>query len=504
MTNAMGDGRRAGLVAAATFAAFVVLVAIQAALRPQNSLLAAAGLDFRAFYCSGSVANAGADPSLVEPLRACEHGVQWAQDWPREMVIPSPLPPYDLAAFAALAHLPYAQAKIAWYLALVGAIFWSAYLLARMTRLPALFVIAALLGGNGLLCLVYGQLPPLVVAALTTAAWLVERRRYAWAGVAAAAAMIEPHLGLPACLAMLLLLPRARAAVLASLAALAAVGTAVAGWPQTVAYFAKDLPIHAASELVATDQYSLSHLLHVAGMGDRAALLLGSLSYLFMLAAGIVLARRVCAALGREAFVVSLPTAVVLFGGSFIHETQFVAALPAALLLAAAARRARWAAWTAVALLSVSWFSFSAPAHALDAAAFAVGLGAVVTAAVLASSGRAPLVRAAAGACAACAVLAMALGFRQLPGPAAPSDVVLPAAVTAASAQASANWAAYLRGTPELSVPSPRKELEKVPSWLAIVLLAFAAGAQPATRRREEPLSVPERIPTPALPLRSS
>ena len=59
MTQPMGDGRRAGLIAAAAFAAFVALVAVQGALRPQSSLLAGAGLDFRAFYCSGVVANAG-------------------------------------------------------------------------------------------------------------------------------------------------------------------------------------------------------------------------------------------------------------------------------------------------------------------------------------------------------------------------------------------------------------------------------------------------------------
>ena len=290
-----------------------------------------------------------------------------------------PLPPYDLAAFAALAHLPYAQAKIAWYLALVGAIFWSAYLLARMTRLPALFVVAALLGGNGLLCLVYGQLPPLVVAALTTAAWLVERRRYAWAGVAASAAMVEPHLGLPACLAMLLWLPRTRAALAASLAALAVAGSqSPAGrrpspTSRRTCRFTRrrnwSRPISIAFRTCCTSP---------AWRPRRFAV--GSLSYLFTLVSGILLARRACAALGREALVVTLPAAVVLFGGSFIHETQFVAALPAALLLAASAERARWAAWTAVALLSFSWFSFSAPAHALDAAAFAVGLGAVVTA----------------------------------------------------------------------------------------------------------------------------
>jgi hypothetical protein len=465
--------RRAAAWLSAIFAAIVLCIAAQTALRPHASLFDAVGLDFRAFYCSGEAVAHGANPYTVEPLRACEHRVQWGAGWPKDLAIPSPLPAYDLALLAVLAHLPYEAAKAVWFLVLLASMFLGAWFLTRLTRLPLALVLLCVLGGSGILCLLYGQLPPIVVGALAAGAYLLSRGRFALGAVALTCAMIEPHLGIAACLSAFLWIPRTRIAFACSFAVLAVAGVVATGLPEAIAYFTTVLPAQATAELVATDQYSLSHLLHVFGLPDRAALLLGSASYVAMLLLALWLARRATTATGNVAFVPLLPAAIVLFAGSFIHEEQFMAAVPAALLAASVSRRA--AAWLALALLSFSWGSFSNVRHASDLAFVLLSLVAVAWIAALAVPRRAQV-----AALGAAVAFVVAVGFvRVLPTVRdADPDPPFPAAVTAAAAPATANWAFYLRSSPSLDVPSLRDEAAKIPAWIAIVLLALAAGTQ--------------------------
>ena len=150
-----------------------------------------------------------------------------------------------------------------------------------------------------------------------------------------------------------------------------------------------------------------------------------------------------------------------------------MAAVPAALLVAAVSRR--WAAWLALALLSFSWGSFSNVRHASDLAFVLLSLVAVAWIAALAVPRRAQV-----AALGAAVAFVIAVGFvRVLPGVRqADPDPPFPAAVTAADAPATANWAFYLRSYPSLDVPSPRDETAKLAAWLAIVLLAIVAGTQ--------------------------
>lgn len=108
------------------------------------------------------------------------------------------LPGYDLAFFSLLGRLPYGIAKALWYLSLFASLLVAAFAIARLTRFPIVAVVAFLASVDGVLNFTYGQLPPIVVAALALSAYLLERRRYVWSAIIASISMLEPNLGLPA------------------------------------------------------------------------------------------------------------------------------------------------------------------------------------------------------------------------------------------------------------------------------------------------------------------
>ncbi|MGH7750800.1 MAG: hypothetical protein ACREQ5_39425, partial [Candidatus Dormibacteria bacterium] len=184
----------------------------------------------------------------------------------------------------------------------------------------------------------------------------LQRGRPRLATVAASVAMLEPHIALPACLALWLYEPRARRTLLA--AGALALGLSLLLGPRTlVEYFTQVLPLHARSETVADDdQYSLSALLYALGAVRPLADRLGELSYLLTLGLGLWLAGRASRALGEPAYLVALPIAAAVLFGPFVHDHQMVAALPAALLLYGAVRlkpRARRLALAACVALAV-------------------------------------------------------------------------------------------------------------------------------------------------------
>ncbi len=75
-----------------------------------------------------------------------------------------------------------------------------------------------------------------------------------------------------------------------------------------------------------------------------------------MVVAGTILAGMLAKKTRNEAFIVCVPPAFAVFGGTFIHITQIAAALPAAVLLAAYAPRAyRNLAVVVLLLLAVPW-----------------------------------------------------------------------------------------------------------------------------------------------------
>ena len=457
----------------------LLLATSSAADAGPSDIFRGAGPDFAAFYCSGYASAHHQNPYLVEPLRSCEGRVQPSPGRSSSVVDPSPLPGYDLALFGLLARLPYELAKILWFLALFASIGLATVATARLTRLPAIAVFVFLLAVDGVLNLSYGQIPPLVVAAVAVAAYFVERKRYVWAAVVASSTMIEPNVGLPACLAMMLFLPRCRLSLAVAAGVLAFVALIVGGVGQNLAYFTTYLPAQARAELVATDQFSLSALLHLVGVPDRMSLLLGSISYIGMLCLGVYLARRAARAYASDAFYVLLPPAAALLGGSYVHDVQFAAALPAALLLFAKTKPSRYVPWIAVSLLVFPWFSYSSGGHFEGAAIRAIGFIATLWLAAIALSSQARRARLVGVAGAAFAFVALLFAFAHARPSMVASQSAIPDALQAPDATASADWGAYLRATPSLSMVTPGRQLEKVPFWLGILLILFEVARTP-------------------------
>jgi hypothetical protein len=469
---------------AALFAVSALLLIGRDVARPNAPFLAPIGLDFRAFYCSGYAIDRGADPYRVEPLRSCEHRFQPAAGWSDALVVPSPLPGYDLAVLGALARLPYAAAKDVWYLLTLAAFLVTIAMMRRVSGLPVSIVFLAFVFVDWWESYHFGQLPILATAALCCAAAFATSRHYTAASIAAAAAMLEPHLGLPACLAMFAWLPQTRVPLAICALVMAGLSVAAVGPSLSVTYFTQILPMHAASELAATDQFSLSHLAHLAGVTDSGALALGSLCYLVMTAIGVFLARRTANTTRTIAFIVLLPPAVGLLGGPFLHALQFAAAIPAMLMLAAKAQRWRPLAWMTLTLIALPWFSLSPNATFHDRSTLQVlleqvlALTAVVTFALTATRGMPLGARRWATAAPFLVIFVALIGAAHLKqAPFNRPESGLPAAVLEPSAEASENWGAYIRSSVQ-SAPSPQMELKKIPYWIAILGLILVTVRQ--------------------------
>ncbi|MBD5635078.1 MAG: hypothetical protein IAI49_11430, partial [Candidatus Eremiobacteraeota bacterium] len=103
-------------------------------------------------------------------------------------------------------------------------------------------------------------------------------------------------------------------------------------------------------------QYSLTALLYALGVASDTALRAGEACYLAMLAFGLFLAARLRRSFGDAAFVVLTPPACALLGGAFVHDHQMALALPFAFVLAKNVRRPALA-FAAIAALAVPWQS---------------------------------------------------------------------------------------------------------------------------------------------------
>ena len=318
----------------------------------------ALGYDVRAFYCAGAVANAGADPYLAGPLRACQHAVSRQYDSTSNVVIPAPAPGYTIALFRALAQLPFGAASWLWALVLLAATAVTVYALRGLSGFSWSVVIAAVAIGDCWVSLVTGQMVPVIVAGIALCALLLERKQPAWAAVAAAATMLEPHVGLAACLGIFVLVPRTRVALLGCAAALAFLSVAATGVAGNVEYFARALPAQVAAEVAAQEQYSVTYLLHRLGMPDGAAIAVGQAWYPVAVVAGIAAARRLVAGGLGVSLVALLPAAAAVIGGPYVHLHQIAAAMPAALVLAARVPERRVLFAWAVVLLAIPWGRF--------------------------------------------------------------------------------------------------------------------------------------------------
>lgn len=313
--------------------------------------------DFADFYCAGDAIDRGADPYRYEPLRACEHVVSGnaALRADARRVVPAPLPPYDFPPFMLAARLGFPTARAIDAAAIVVAVIvaiWGLSLVAVPLDVAAL----ALVLPAGFVLLNAGQIVPFALVALVFCGVALARHREQAAGILAALTLLEPHLGVPVCVAMIWWVGRARTGLVATVLVMGILGAAIAGIGGAAEYLARVLPAQAAAETGYVYQYSLTYLLRMLGAPDGPALVAGELSYAAMLALGVWLGRRVAARLERPELLAYLPAACSIIAGPYVHMVDVAFAIPAALVLAGALRgRARNLAVVALCLLAVPW-----------------------------------------------------------------------------------------------------------------------------------------------------
>jgi hypothetical protein len=474
--------RRAGPFALIALIAAVALALLVAHDRRSPAApLIHPSTDFSTFYCAGAVVRAGANPYRVEPARACQRQLGESPGQPDWYVVPSPFPGYMLALFAALSLLPPYGAHLVWLYALFVAVGCTAWALARVTSFPPLLVALLIVTPLGFYDVGFGEPTPLFAALLAFAAERAHRGAWRTCGVLAALAMLEPHLGLPAFLALLLFAPRARVALLATAAVLAVISVVAIGVPENVEYFTRALPAQAASELHLRALVCLSHLLAAFGAAPRIALALGSLSSVLAIVAGIWAGRRLQLREGMPAALVLVPAAVGMIGGTYLHENHIVTALGAALLIARARTLPQSLAVAPLALFSVFWVVDAAWRVMVLASTFSALAGFALVALALHGSPAVRIARTGAYAL-ACAVVLGAI--ERLPHPSGTEQFVAPPPPIAADAQASDIWA-YRNAQHPLDLADPRFEAQKIPYVLGLVLMF---GCAIAARRRAEPV----------------
>lgn len=319
--------------------------------------------DFRAFYCAGVAARSGADPYRSEPLHSCERkqtdGALAA--FTKDVILPAPQPGYDIAAFGLLSQLPFTVATRAWTILLLIVCALTAMLLARLADLPWPVTTAALFMSLVVSSVYLGELIPFCICAIVLAALSARQGKWLWCAVAGACSLVEPHIGLPVCLALLLYAPRTRWALATLFAVLGALTIQAVGVSGALEYVSTVLPAHAASEIASDAQLSLSVILHWLGASDSTALRAGMASYALMVGAGVFTAPYFVRRFGDNAFLVAVPAACSVAGGAFIHVTELAAALPLVFLLLQHNPQDRKSFAFTLFLLAVPWWSLATP-----------------------------------------------------------------------------------------------------------------------------------------------
>jgi hypothetical protein len=318
--------------------------------------------DFPDFYCAGWVLNLRANPYSYEPLHACERRVNVGDTFrgrlfarnPR-VAFPAPLPAYDFYPFRLLARLPLKIARRFDAIAIVASVALSAVALAGL-GVPLDVSVAALLLSTGFVELNTGQVVPFALFALVLCGLALARGSDRLAGALAVVTSLEPIVGVPAILATLLFVPRARWPVILTGAIFGLLAVSAVGWPVLLEYALRVVPAQAASEVHFPYQYSLTYALAQIGVPSGAALHAGGLSYVILLAAALLLAPRVTRTVGRRELLVFLPAFCCAIGGAYLHQEELCFALPALLVLAVRTRgRARTVFAIALCVLAIPW-----------------------------------------------------------------------------------------------------------------------------------------------------
>jgi len=328
------------------------------------------GYDFEAFWCGAKALLQHASPYTNEPLHACEATTSPAffLRYP-QVTVPVPLPGYAIALFTPFALIPFALARIVWLILQVFCALVIGRGIAKLSGMPPLTALAA--SGLAVLgpALLQGALSPIPIALTVCAALALRRKQWNAATILLGFAMVEPHMVLPACVAVFLTIPQMRIRLLAAGAGAAAVMLAVLGPQIALSYFTTVLPLHAASEVNNLGQLSLTALLYHLGAAPALALRLGSLQYVLLALLGVFAARALYLKQDDRSWLVLLPAAFAVTGGAFIHLDEVAMAVPLACVIVM--RRPNPFSMLALLMLAMpvasilDWFPLSVPAAML-------------------------------------------------------------------------------------------------------------------------------------------
>lgn len=440
--------------------AIVLCVAGALFVRASNGALAG---DFKAFYCAAHVAGAGADPYRAHPLYECEsqHDLFGLYHTSNNATLPAPLPGYALALLWPLTLLPFDVAAVVFTLALLAAIVLAAMALARTSTTSFEITIIAFALSIGLVSIPYGEIVPICIAALCVAALWLERGEPQLAAIAVACGMVEPHVMLPAAVALFLWVPKARFALVMCALVLATLSFAILGLDTNIEYLTVVLPAQTYSDIAHGSQFGLSALLYQFGMSERLAVVIGQVSYVVAAILGVALAGRLARRLGTSAIIL-VPVAIGLVGGPYVHLAQIAAAIPAAIILVKRSPQLRMPASCGLALMAVPWQKVAIFPLLIPCAALVIGvLIYQLSSQNLRSSMRAALAATVLGALIAVAAL---LGLPQHAS-ARPQEVAIDASLAQASWSQDVREHSSNNGVASLAA--------KIPTWFGLLLVLF-------------------------------
>jgi hypothetical protein len=456
-------------------------------------------VDFGVFYCAGAVANARLDPYRTATMDKCGDGKRTLPPY-TEHRTPGPIPGYEIALFRLFALASFPQAAFIWLAISTAAALAGIIALAACCSLPP-FIPFLVVAASLRECLDYGQLPPLVFAALAVAAWALRAERFTLAAASILVTLLEPHIGLPVALAAFLWCPRTRLMIAGGIALLACVSIATLGAAENAEYLRVVLPAQVFAEVPGNAQYSLTWLLFFLGVNEHAAIRFAEAQYALTAVSGVVAARVLTVRQQSAAAVPLVVAAFSVIGGPYIHWFQVGMIAPLGAFLIGGVIGEPFA-WAAIVLLATSWDG--------NGAWFAKPWGpgrfeAIASVGVLvAYAMRGCLVRtrilAAAGTCVCYVALSTAVlhtsrgQVRLLDSPLVYAQIEAPAREFS-----SFQWGLFLRTSKQN--PSVEAFVDKLPTWIgmgcflvAVGRLAWRPKRKDVNSTRHPPVYPPSRL----------
>ena len=218
------------------------------------------------------------------------------------------MPGYDLAPFRIIARIAIRNGYASlWQILLWACVAVTIAVLWKLTGAAPAVLIAAFVFSDGYRAVISGNLAPIAIACIAVAALCASQRRRTLATISMVFAMCEPHIALGGAYRLdYFLFPLHDGSHFFGVTFLGAVTYATTGITMTLEFIQDVLPRQILAEVAFEEQYSLTHLLHLASIPDHIAILLGNLSYaISVLIVGTLTAAKLRARLREEAFLIS-------------------------------------------------------------------------------------------------------------------------------------------------------------------------------------------------------